>query len=51
MGRIERGEQSVSLDKIWDICEALNTTPEQIFHDANQLVTNNQDTYPVHLSD
>lgn len=31
MGRIERGEQSVSFDKILDIAEALATTPAALF--------------------
>ncbi|MBS6716325.1 helix-turn-helix transcriptional regulator [Bifidobacterium longum subsp. longum] len=34
MGRVERGEQSVSLDKIWAICDALDTTPSQLFTTA-----------------
>ncbi|WP_195215059.1 helix-turn-helix domain-containing protein [Bifidobacterium breve] len=34
MGRIERGEQSVSLDKIWSICDALETTPSRLFSAA-----------------
>ncbi|VUW80479.1 Transcriptional regulator ClgR [Bifidobacterium breve] len=36
MGRIERGEQSASLDKIWAICDALETTPSQLFSDAER---------------
>ncbi|MDY3125468.1 helix-turn-helix transcriptional regulator [Bifidobacterium mongoliense] len=31
MGRIERGEQSVSFDKILDICNALNIPPAALF--------------------
>ncbi|MCI1978386.1 MAG: helix-turn-helix domain-containing protein [Bifidobacteriaceae bacterium] len=31
MGRIERGEQSVSFDKILDICSALNIPPAALF--------------------
>ncbi|MCI1983680.1 MAG: hypothetical protein LKJ47_02755 [Bifidobacteriaceae bacterium] len=31
MGRIERGEQSVSFDKILDICGALNLSPAAPF--------------------
>lgn len=34
MGRIERGEQSVSLDKIWAICDALQITPVDLFQEA-----------------
>ena len=35
MGRIERGEQSVSLDKIWEIADALGTTPGDFFRETN----------------
>lgn len=31
MGRIERGEQSISFDKIIDICTALAVSPAQLF--------------------
>lgn len=31
MGRIERGEQSISLDKIWSIADALNINPALLF--------------------
>lgn len=31
MGRNERGEQSVSFDKILDICGALNLSPAALF--------------------
>lgn len=34
MGRIERGEVSVSFDKIWAISDALNTTPNRLFLSA-----------------
>lgn len=37
MGRIERGETSVSLDKIWAINTALNTTPNQLFSDTKPV--------------
>jgi transcriptional regulator with XRE-family HTH domain len=31
MGRIERGEQSISVDKMLDISEALSIKPEELF--------------------
>jgi transcriptional regulator with XRE-family HTH domain len=34
MGRIERGEQSISLDKIWAICDALEITPVELFEES-----------------
>ena len=34
MGRIERGEQSISLDKIWAICDALEITPVALFEES-----------------
>lgn len=41
MGRIERGEQSVSLDKIWEIADVLQISPADLFqyepHDARHL--------------
>ena len=37
MGRIERGETSVSLDKIWAISTALNTTPDRLFSDTKPV--------------
>ena len=30
MGRIERGEQSLTLDKMWDIADALDTDPGRL---------------------
>lgn len=30
-GRVERGEQSISLDKIWALADALDTTPAAFF--------------------
>lgn len=36
MGRIERGEQSVSLDKILDICDALSIAPVKLFENVNK---------------
>lgn len=34
MGRIERGEQSISLDKIWAICDALEISILELFQTA-----------------
>lgn len=34
MGRIERGEQSVSFDKIWSICDELEIAPSALFESA-----------------
>lgn len=31
MGRVERGEVSVGLDKIWAVADALGTTPGKLF--------------------
>lgn len=31
VGRVERGEKSVSLDKIWQLCIALGITPVELF--------------------
>ena len=31
VGRVERGEKSVSLDKIWQLCTALEATPAELF--------------------
>jgi transcriptional regulator with XRE-family HTH domain len=31
MGRIERGEQSVSIDKIWSIADVLGIPPSKLF--------------------
>jgi transcriptional regulator with XRE-family HTH domain len=36
MGRIEHGEQSVSLDKILDICDALSINPVKLFENVNE---------------
>jgi transcriptional regulator with XRE-family HTH domain len=35
MGRIERGEQSISLDKIWAICDALQVKPITLFSESD----------------
>nr|WP_276310841.1 helix-turn-helix transcriptional regulator [Bifidobacterium sp. SO4] len=37
MGRVERGEQSVSLDKIWAICDVLRVTPSILFTRAEAI--------------
>lgn len=42
MGRIERGETSVGMDKIWAICDALNITPAQLFSEAEQQKTTDE---------
>lgn len=42
MGRIERGETSVGVDKIWAICDALNITPAQLFGEAEQPETSEE---------
>ena len=34
MGRIERGERSISLDKIWAICDALEISILELFQTA-----------------
>lgn len=34
VGRVERGEKSVSLDKIWQLCTALEATPAELFSAA-----------------
>ncbi|WP_278802648.1 helix-turn-helix domain-containing protein [Bifidobacterium pullorum] len=39
MGRIERGEVSVGLDKLWAISDALDTTPSQLLQTAEQAKT------------
>lgn len=31
MGRIERGEQALSIDKIWHVADALDTDPSRLF--------------------
>lgn len=36
MGRIERGEVSVGLDKLWAISDALDTTPSRLLQAAEQ---------------
>lgn len=41
MGRIERGEQALSIDKIWQVSDALNTDPARLFSisiEAAQLI-------------
>lgn len=42
MGRIERGETSVGVDKIWAICDALDITPAQLFSEAGQQKTTDE---------
>lgn len=39
MGRIERGEVSVGLDKLWAISDALDTTPSRLLQAAEQAET------------
>lgn len=34
VGRVERGEKSVSLDKIWQLCTALEATPAELLSAA-----------------
>lgn len=41
MGRIERGEVSVGLDKLWAISVALDTTPSHLLQAAEQAETPN----------
>lgn len=38
MGRIERGEQSVSIDKIWSIADVLGISPAKLFARAQKLM-------------
>lgn len=34
LGRIERGEAAMSVDKIWQICQALEVSPVELFTQA-----------------
>lgn len=38
IARIETGEASIQIDRLWDLAEALNTTPSTILSSAEGLL-------------